>query len=64
MTSKEVCDIQGCNNETDTVIVLHAHDRYTKIAMCSYHYQDFKYGKDPEAMFNMKGDVYSKYKHN
>jgi hypothetical protein len=64
MMSKEVCDIQGCNNKTGIVFVLNAHDHYTEVAMCSYHYQDFKYGKDPEVTFDMKDDVYSKYKHN
>jgi hypothetical protein len=62
--SKEVCDIQGCNNETEAVIALHASDHYTEVAMCSYHYQDFKSAEDPEITFNMKDNVYSKYKHN
>jgi hypothetical protein len=64
MMSKEVCDIQNCNNETDTVVTLHTHDNYTEIAMCSYHYHDFKYGENPEVTLTMKDYVYARYKHN
>lgn len=64
MMSKEVCDIQGCDNETDTMVTLHDRDSYTEVAMCSHHYYDFKYGEDPEVTLTMKDNVYAKYKHN
>jgi hypothetical protein len=61
---KEVCDIQGCNNKAETVVVLYVPDSYTEIAMCSYHYKDFKSEEGLDKPFNMKDDVIAKYKHN
>jgi hypothetical protein len=62
--SKEVCDVQDCNNETDTMVTLHDHDSYTEVAMCSHHYYEFKDGEDPEVTLTMKDNVYAKFKNN
>jgi hypothetical protein len=43
------------------MVTLHDHDSYTEVAMCSHHYYDFKYRKDPEVTLNMKDNVYAKY---
>jgi hypothetical protein len=51
-------------NKTDTVFVLHEHDSYTEVAMYSYHYHEYKYGEGPEVTFDMKDNIYAKYKHN
>jgi hypothetical protein len=63
--SKEVCDIQGCDNKTDTVIVLQSHENYTEVAMCSQHYHDFNSKDGPaEITYDMKDNINSKYKYN
>ena len=44
--------------------MLHEHDSYTEVAMYSYHYHEYKYGEGPEVTFDMKDNIYAKYKHN
>lgn len=61
----KICDIEGCDNETDMVIVLQSHENYTEVAMCSHHYHDFHSEEGPaEITYDMKENINSKYKDN
>jgi hypothetical protein len=39
-------------------------ETYTDFAMCDYHYDDFNSEEGLDKPFNMKDNVYSKYKYN
>lgn len=55
------CDVKGCTNKAaDTITSPHI-IYYMEMALCSYHYHDFMYGKDPEVTLNLKENVYAKY---
>jgi hypothetical protein len=55
------CDVEGCTSKASDTFTSCNDNDYTEIAMCSYHYHDSMYGKDPEVTLNMKDNVYPKY---
>ena len=55
------CDVKGCNSKASENIASPSDDHYMELALCSYHYNDFMYGKDPEVTLNLKDNVYAKY---
>jgi hypothetical protein len=55
------CDVKDCDSKASETIASPSSDHYMEIALCSYHYRGFMYGKDPEVTLNMKDSVYAKY---
>jgi hypothetical protein len=56
------CDVESCASKASETITSPSSDHYyMELALCSYHYHDFMYGKDPEVTLNFKNNVYAKY---
>jgi hypothetical protein len=55
------CDVEDCTTKASETITSPSPEHYMELALCSYHYDDFMYGKDPEVTLNLKENVYAKY---
>jgi hypothetical protein len=55
------CDVKDCTSKASESFVSPSDDHYMEIALCSYHYHDFMYGKDPEVTLNFEENIHAKY---
>jgi hypothetical protein len=57
----KVCDIEGCNDEATEIITVESEDKnndeFFQVAMCSFHYRDYRSDEGLGKPFNLKGVV-------
>lgn len=63
MTIGRDCDIEGCNRKAAEIIPMQNEKEFFTIAMCSFHYEDYRSYASLDKPFNLKG-VPVQEKHN